>query len=95
MLVSTVVPAGILPLLPIWKRKGDKYKYRHVIKTFQEGLKQQWSTHPLRFVGTEEACVVAFLYHDVRDTRLVVFLQLYACISDGQKLIVENLHNQK
>jgi hypothetical protein len=48
-------------------------------------------THSLRLVGTEEACVVALLDHDVGDTRLVVLLQLDARIPDGQKLVVEYL----
>lgn len=38
--------------------------------------------------------MVAFLDHNVGDTRLVILLQLYARISDGQELIVENLNRR-
>lgn len=38
--------------------------------------------------------MVAFLHHDVGDSRLIVFLQLDARISDGQELVVENLHTR-
>lgn len=35
---------------------------------------------------------MAFLHHDIGDSRLIVFFQFDARISDGQELIVENLH---
>lgn len=50
------------------------------------------NAHPFRLVSTEEACVVAFLYHNVGDARLIVFLQFNTRISDSQELIVENLN---
>ena len=48
--------------------------------------------HSFRLVSTEEACVVAFLHHDVGDAWLIVLLQLDARVSDGQELVVEDLH---
>lgn len=38
--------------------------------------------------------MVAFLHHDIGDAWLIVFLQLDARISDGQELVVENLHTR-
>lgn len=52
-------------------------------------------THPLGLVGTEEACVVAFLNNDISDAWLIVFLQLDARVSDGQELIMQDLHTKK
>lgn len=52
------------------------------------------TAHPFRLVSTEEACVVAFLHHDIGDAWLIVFLQLNARISDGQELVVENLQTR-
>lgn len=37
---------------------------------------------------------MAFLHHDIGDSRLIVFFQFDARISDGQELIVENLHTE-
>lgn len=35
-----------------------------------------------------------FLHHDIGDSWLIVFFQFDARISDGQELIVENLHRE-
>lgn len=40
--------------------------------------------YPLRLVGTEEACVMAFLHHNICDSWLIVFLQFNTGISDGK-----------
>lgn len=37
---------------------------------------------------------MAFLHHDIGDSWLIVFFQFDARISDGQELIVENLHTE-
>lgn len=36
--------------------------------------------------------MVAFLNNDVSDAWLIVLLQLDACISDSQELVMQNLH---
>lgn len=51
--------------------------------------------HPLRLVSTEEACVVAFLNNNICNAWLIVFLQLDARISDGQELIMQDLHTKE
>lgn len=38
--------------------------------------------------------MVAFLHDDVGDAWLIVFLQFDAGVSDGQELVVENLHTR-
>lgn len=38
--------------------------------------------------------MVAFLHDDVGDAWLIVLLQLDAGVSDGQELVVENLHTR-
>lgn len=38
--------------------------------------------------------MVAFLHHNIGDAWLIVLLQLDARISDGQELIVQNLHTR-
>lgn len=58
------------------------------------GGKKMRDEYPLRLVGTEEACVMAFLHHDICDSWLIVFLQFNAGVSDGQELVVENLHKE-
>lgn len=47
--------------------------------------------HPLVAVCTEEARVVALLYDDVGDPRLVFLLQTDARLPDSQQLIVKHL----
>lgn len=37
---------------------------------------------------------MAFLHHNIGDSRLIVFLQFDTRISDGQELVVENLHTE-
>lgn len=94
MLVSTVVPAGMFPLFPICPKitQGKKQvsKYENLVANRKTEGKTK-KVYPFRFISTEEACVVTFLHHDVGDTRLIVLFQLYARISDGQQLVVENL----
>ncbi len=48
--------------------------------------------HSFRFIRAEEAGVVALLHDYVGDARLVVLLQLDAGVSDGQQLVVQDLH---
>ncbi len=48
--------------------------------------------HSFRFIRAEKAGVVALLHYYVGDARLVVFLQLDAGVSDGQQLVVQDLH---
>lgn len=38
--------------------------------------------------------MVAFLNNDISNAWLIVFLQLDACISDGQELIMQDLHTK-
>lgn len=52
-------------------------------------------THPFIAIRTEEACVMAFLYDDVGDPRLVLLLQADAGLPDRQQLIVQHLHTQR
>lgn len=51
-------------------------------------------THPLILVCAEETCVVPLLHHDECDPWLIVLLQLYAGLSDGQELMVKNLQDR-
>lgn len=88
-------PCRNIPTLPNLskdntRKKTQVSKYENLVgnrKTEGETKK----VYPFRLISTEEACVVTFLHHDVGDTRLIVLLQLYARISDGQQLVVENL----
>jgi hypothetical protein len=48
-------------------------------------------SNPLVFACAEEACVARLLHHNEHDPCLRVLLQLYAGLSDGQELTVENL----
>lgn len=48
-------------------------------------------SNPLILVCAEETCVVPLLHHDECDPWLIVLLQLYAGLSDGQELMVKNL----
>lgn len=52
-------------------------------------------THSFVAVGTEEACMVAFLHNYVGDTWLVLLLQAYTGLTNGQQLIIQHLMKQK
>lgn len=52
-------------------------------------------THSLVAVGTEEACMVAFLHNNVGDARLVLLLQAYTGLTNGQQLIIQHLRKKK
>lgn len=48
-------------------------------------------THSLVAVGTEEACMVAFLHNNVGDAWLVLLLQADTGLTNGQQLIIQHL----
>lgn len=48
-------------------------------------------THSFVAVSAEEACVVAFLYNNVGDARLVLLLQADTGLANGQQLIIQHL----
>lgn len=52
-------------------------------------------THSLVAVGTEEACMVAFLHNNVGDTWLVLLLQAYTGLTNGQQLIIQHLRKKE
>lgn len=52
-------------------------------------------THSLVAVGTEEACMVAFLHNNVGDAWLVLLLQAYTGLTNGQQLIIQHLRTKK
>lgn len=52
-------------------------------------------THSLVAVGTEEACMVAFLHNNVGDAWLVLLLQAYTGLTNGQQLIIQHLRKKK
>lgn len=52
-------------------------------------------TYSFIAIGTEQACMVAFLHNDVGDARLVFFLQAYTGLTNGQQLIIQHLSKAK
>lgn len=48
-------------------------------------------TDPLVSVHAEQSGVVSLLHHHKGDSRLVVLLQLYTGLPDGQQLMLEHL----
>lgn len=52
-------------------------------------------THSLIAVGTEQACVVAFLHNNVGDAWLILLLQAYTGLTDGQQLIIQHLKEKR
>ena len=95
MLVSTVVPAGMFPLFPIWQTTNPSLSItvHNSLNTVTESetdktVRCARCTHSFRLVCTEEAGVMALLDHDVGDTGLVVLLQLDTGVADRQQLVV-------
>lgn len=52
-------------------------------------------THSLIAVGTEQACMVAFLHNNVGDAWLILLLQAYTGLTNGQQLIIQHLRKKK
>lgn len=52
-------------------------------------------THSFIAVGTEEACMVAFLHNNVGDAWLVLLLQAYTGLTNCQQLIIQHLSKKE
>lgn len=59
------------------------------------GRKEGRKTHSLVAVGAEQACVVAFLHHDVGDAWLILLLKADTGLTDGQQLIIQHLRERE
>lgn len=95
IVLSTVVPAGTLPLFPTCRyRERSLTLLRYEGGDAANGAAEGTRTYPLGFVGAEQPRVVAFLDHDVGDPRPVVLLQADAGLPDGDQLRPRHLkHN--
>lgn len=64
------------------------------MRRFWKGIGQV-RTDPLVSVHAEQSGVVSLLHHHEGDSRLVVLLQFYTGLPDGQQLMLEHLQRSK